>query len=417
VAPFKRFYCCALAATLACNALYSGAAELSLQQALQLALERNPTLQAEGFAVRAAEAELKSSQLSLPWSLGTELENFAGNDSLSGIRGAEATIRLSRTFERAGKREARIAPARIGVSQQQQMAERAQLELASAVRQRYQDVVERQTRLGILQSTRERLQTTRMRVAQWVEVGRSPTSELSLAEIAVIRATLAIDEADRSLTSGKIALSSLWGEVGTDFSTSPAELMNLPALPNLDALVARLPQSFEQQRLALATEQLTAQRRAEMASAKPDVTLSIGARRLEGSNQQALVFSASLPLGAPRRSVLSVERVDAQLAELTARRSAAQLDARQQVLELYQHLAQARLAFETHRDALIGTAESAVQVTRRSYELGRLNFLALAQTEQLLVDLRLAQLDAAARYHRALLDIERLTATSGVPAP
>jgi cobalt-zinc-cadmium efflux system outer membrane protein len=56
-------------------------------------------------------------------------------------------------------------------------------------------------------------------------------------------------------------------------------------------------------------------------------------------------------------------------------------------------------------------------VTRRSYELGRLNFLALAQTEQLLVDLRLAQLDAAARYHRALLDIERLTATSGVPAP
>ena len=57
MAPFKRFYCCALAATLACNALYSGAAELSLQQALQLALERNPTLQAEGFAVRAAEAE------------------------------------------------------------------------------------------------------------------------------------------------------------------------------------------------------------------------------------------------------------------------------------------------------------------------------------------------------------------------
>lgn len=417
VNSLKCFSCWVLAGALSAGISAACASELTLPQALGLALTRSPVLEARGYALQGAEAELKVRELSPPWAVSGEIENVAGSGSLRGLDSAETTVRLGRVIELGGKREARIASGLVEIERQELKAEVARVDVASAVRRRYIDMMERQARLRIAEANVGLLEETRSLVARWVQAGRSSDAELAQAGIAAGRAALARDDAGHELATARLALASLWGELDPDFAVDDAALMSLPAVPGFAELAGRLPASLDQRDLALDAERVAAERRAAVAGGRPDLNLSLGVRRLENIDEQALVLGASLPLGTQRRSALSAAGLDAQLAELRARRNATGLDAHQQLYGLYEELQHARHVVEAHRNDLIGQAGSAASATRRGYESGRLNFYTLAQAEQLLTELRLAELAAAARYHRLLVDIERLTALPGEITP
>ena len=393
------------------------AQSVTLKEAVALALARNPTLQAAGYAIDATESQARLNALAPQWIVGGELENFAGNGALSGVSGAETTLRLSRVIELGGKREARIALGATEVARQRHVAERSRIEIAGEVTRRFIEVVADQERLAIAQQTLQLTEQTRATVSRWVKAGRSPESDLRQAEIAATRASLALDDAQHELASAKLALSSLWGELDPGFTTADGKLETLPEVASLAILVERLPESVDQRAYTFDADALLAGRRAAITGARPDVSVSLGVRQMKTLDAQALVMGVSMPLGSAHRAALGVERYDAELAGVEARRSAARLDARQRLFALYQELQHASHVFETHRDEIIPKAESALALNRRGYELGNFSFLALTQAQQVLVELRAAQVDAAARYHRLLVDIERLTTISGAPIP
>jgi cobalt-zinc-cadmium efflux system outer membrane protein len=79
---------------------------------------------------------------------------------------------------------------------------------------------------------------------------------------------------------------------------------------------------------------------------------------------------------------------------------------------LHQELNAARLRFETLRDDAVPQAELALEQTRNGYTRGRFSFLELGSVQEELLALRAASIDAAADYHRMLVEIERLTGTA-----
>lgn len=402
---------------LGCVASSAFAQELTLDDAVSRAWARNPALQAEGHALTATERQAQLSGLPPSFTVGSEVENFAGGGALSGTSAAETTLRLSRVIELGGKRDARIALGASEIARQRNAIERSRIEIASEVTRRFVEVLARQERLAIARRDRELTGETRSTVARWVDAGRNPESDLLQSDIAVYRADLAVEGAERELGSAKLALSSLWGDLDPRFTAAQGNLAMLPAVVDFPVLAARLPQSADQRAFEFDAETLEAQRRVAAAAARPDLAVSLGARRLESFDDQALVFGIAVPLGMPRRAALGVERVSAELDAVRSRREAARLDAYQRLSALYQELQQARRVFETHRDAMIPKAEAALTLNLQGYERGRFGFLVLTQAQQALVDLRRAQVDAAARYHQLLIDIERLTATSGAATP
>jgi cobalt-zinc-cadmium efflux system outer membrane protein len=54
-------------------------------------------------------------------------------------------------------------------------------------------------------------------------------------------------------------------------------------------------------------------------------------------------------------------------------------------------------------------ANESLALTDRGYRIGRFPYRELALAKNLIVDLELRRLDAAARFHRARIEIERLT--------
>lgn len=385
--------------------------ELTLEQAVAQALAKHPSLPAQAQSVRAAEIHAQALALGPQWTVGGELENVLGTGAVSGISGAETTLRLSRAFEHGDKLAARQRVGAAEIARQNQGIGRLQVAIAAQAAERYIVMVGHQQRLAILRGQLALAEATRALLARWIDAGRSSDAEGLQAQVALIDARLRVENAEHELDSARVALAALWGEVNPEFDAS-GTLATLPAVATLAELEAQLPISVQQRTFAAESDALNAERELASSAAKPDVAISVGVRRLETIDDQALVFGVSMPLGSAPRAALAVARVDAELAALEARQQAAQWDARQQLHGLYQELQRARYVVETHQRETLPAAEAALAATRRGFEMGRFGFLVLNQSQQSLIGLRLTVLEAQQRYHTLLVSIDRMTATN-----
>jgi outer membrane protein, heavy metal efflux system len=410
----RSVWALAVAGAFASSPAVADAASLTLNAAVDRAVASNPALGAERAAIRASEQQARLDRLAPPMTVGGEMENFAGTGGLGGFDDAEFTVRVGKTFELGGKREARQALGSAQVALQGNELERRRLDIVTRTKHRFLEVLAQQARLSLAEQESVLARETRDAVAYRVKRGASPEADLPLAELAVARAELEQEDAAHELESARVALAVLWGERSPSFTHAAGSVDTVPDVPVFDALVQRLESNPDQQLFVLETARLDAQRRAAEASRKPDVTGSLGVRRLEAFDDQALVMSIAMPVGLAQRSDLALARGRAELESLEGRREAAELERYQELFARYQELRHARHEFETLRDRMIPAAVSAVKLAQRGYDEARYSFLQVAAARNVLHSLQKDRIAAATRYHRLLADIERATAVSGV---
>jgi cobalt-zinc-cadmium efflux system outer membrane protein len=406
---------CALALAgvlgLACG--QASAAPLSLEAAIGRVLESNPALRAERSEVQALSQQARLDGLTPAPTLGAEFENFGGTGDVSGLHGAEATLRLGQVVELGGKRDARRERGATIVARQQLEIARKRLDLVAETTKRYIAIAEAQEELALTTRQVALAEKTKTAVQRRVEHGVAPEGEVALAEIAIARSELAREHAEHELASARFALASLWGATESADIDVDASLLTLPDLPDFDALAAHLPATPEAVAFERDSERIEAERRVARAAAKPDLAFTAGVRRLEALDDQALVFSFSMPFGTQERSAFAVARTEAELDAVAARRDAALLEAKQQLFARFQELRHARTEFEALTQTMIPAAERGLALTRKGYDEARYSVLQLTQAEAALLQLQLDRLAAVTRYHTLFADIERSTAAAG----
>lgn len=383
---------------------------LRLEEAVVRALQANPTIQAEAARLEAVRNRANREALPAPYVVGADFENVAGTDGLSGVDSAETTLRLGHVLELGGKRDARRALGTAEINLQRSAEGIARLDITNSTAQRFIQTAVAQEHVEHAQERVRHADRTRREVARWVQAARNPDSDLRAAEITLADAELQHEQALQALQGAKARLAASWGALTPDFDSVAADLDTLPPLADFESLAVRLPQTPQQRLAQLESESIAARRRIAVASGKPDVNVSLGVRRLEATGDQGLVMSFSVPLGSQRRASYSVAEADADLAAIQARAQAAGLEQRQQLFDRYQQMQQARSEVEALRNRMLPKAQEAVSLTRRGFEAGRFSFLALAQAEKTLFDLREREVESAARYYTLMVEVERLTA-------
>ena len=385
---------------------------LRLQEAVSRALGANPALKADAAELDAVRARAEREGLAPQYFVTGELENVAGSGSLSGVHSAETTLRVGRLIELGGKRAARQALGAAEIEQQRTAADATRIDIASRTAARFIEVAVDQQRLEFAAERVRQAERTRREVAGWVSAARNPESDLHAAEIVVANAELDREHAEHELSSARTTLAATWGAVTPDFDTVAADLTDLPQVEPLETLLAKLPDTIDQQSFSREAKLAEARRRIAEAARKPDLNFNVGVRRLEGPNDQGLVMSVSVPLGSRTRAGYSIAEADAQLAAIEARRQAEQFERHQLVFEKYQELGHARTEVESLRGRVVPKAEQALAFTRRGFEAGRFSFLSLSQAQTTLFELRERLVEAYARYHTLLVELDRLTATT-----
>lgn len=415
---FLRFaWVLAVAGVLASSPAVADALSLTMSDAVDRAVAGSPALDADRAALEAAEHQARLDALAPPMTVGGEMENFAGTGGFGGLEGAEFTVRVGKTFELGGKREARQALGASRVAMQGNDLARQRLDVVVRAKHRFLEVVARQARLSLAERESALARETREAVAYRVKRGASPEADLALADLALARAELEQENAGHELESARVALSVLWGERSPSFARASGSVDTIPDVPAFDTLVQRLRSTPDQQLYSLEAARIDAQRRSAQAGRRPDLSGTLGVRRLEGLDDQALVMSFAVPIGLGKRSDLALARGRAEQAGLEARREAFELERYQELYAQYQELSHARHEVEVLRDRMIPGAERALALAQRGYDEARYSFLQVAAARNVLHSLQKDGINAATRYHRVLADIERATAISGVTAP
>jgi cobalt-zinc-cadmium efflux system outer membrane protein len=384
---------------------------LRLEEAFERTLQSHPELQRAALRRSALEAEIDTAALRPPLIVGASLENVLGTGEASGVHGAELSLTLGSTLERPGKRQARIEVARARLATVDLDQEAKRLDVLADVARRYVEAAAAQTEVDAHRANVAQRQATLEAAAKRVKAGASPASVALAAEAALTRAELERDRAQVAARAARRRLSVLWNERDPGFDRVAADLTQVPAIPGFAELAELVDSTPELRRFAGETRLREAQLQLAQAQASVDVTWEAGVRRLQESNDTAVLGSVSIPMGSQARAAPGIRAAQAELEELELARGAS-------ALTLYATLAEAHgraevdaLAVRRADETILPALTRAEKSAAAAYRAGALSYLEWAQLQAEWLAARREQITAARNAHLALIEIQRLTAT------
>ncbi len=376
--------------------------------AVEKTLLHSPALQHFPYQQRAIEADVLQAGLKPNPTFKADLENVFGTGNSRFLSGAELTLSLSQLIEMGDKRQQRInvANARMPALQQQYEVQRLDV-VAQTLRHFYQAL-----RLdAMLDWNQQRID--KEKTALKVIEHRADAGAVGSADVLRMQLRLARSENqqkqlrnERQLAYQKLAAN--W--VGTvDFETLTGDLAMLPVVPETEVL----NQAISQTPTYLQVHALSRLREAQIslaeAQAEADITVGAGIRRMEGVNDNALVFSFSMPLQFNNRNQGNIARANAEYQQ--------ELQAMQlTVTQIEMALAEIRIAMQNNlalsqslKSNLQPIAKALLDSTAEGYELGQYSVLQWVDAQSELFAVERELIEAQTAVHLQMLELERLT--------
>ena len=384
---------------------------LRLAEALRLALTSSPELAPFSLEIRAAEARALQAGLLPNPEAELHVEDVLGTGSFEGGRQAQVTLQLSQLVELGGKRKARIAVAGSGRDVASAEYEVKRIEVLAEATKRFLDVLERQHSLDLVREAVELDRATLDVVRRRITAGAGSLLEEKRAQVTLAQSRVSDEDARHELAVARTTLAAVWGAPKPTFERVEAELFARRPVPEWAKLERNLDGSPEI--LLRTTERRLRDAELRLAEARriPDVTLLAGPRRLEGADEQALVFGLSAPLPLFDRNQGSIAEASTLVEKTGAERRAAEVRLRALLYELWQELTHAGHVLDVLERDLLPAAEATLALSREGFERGRFSHLELLDAGRAFLEARRRRIEAAASFHRFALEIERVTAT------
>jgi len=402
-------WCASLMCGLASVCATADDGGLTLADAINNALTRNPELRASAFRISRAQAELEEARLRPAPELALELENFAGSGDLHGTEALESTLSFTRVLELGGKRSARVEAAELAGDLAALDQRARELDILAEVTRRFLAAAAAAEQLSLAKETEHLAQETLHAIARRVAAARSPLADESRARIAATRANLDVEQATSTSRTRRYALAASWGETEPQFGALRADLFSFESDPGFAALMKRMERNPAFLRFAGEIRFRDAQLRLAQAQNRPDLALTLGLRQLQEGGDTALVAGVSMPLNLPKRNETTLRRARVDLAQAQAEQDAAAVLARTTLFGLYEEMSRSRRRAEALRADALPLARTALEQTQAGFDRGRFAFSELAAARQELLALQSAAIESAATYHELRTEIQRLT--------
>lgn len=399
-------WCCAALALPAQAA--PDKSRLDLRQAFALTLERHPDLRRLPLQRAALAAEADLAAQTPAWVAGASVENALGRGTYRGVDAAELTLSLGSALEPQARRDARVGLVHSRLSGLDIAAEGRRLDLLAEVARRYLDVLALQEEASALTVALAQRRAAAAAARRRVDAGASPASVELGAEAAVARSELELARTQAAADAARRRLALMWG--GDPVGTVEGDLLAVPVTPDFEHLTSLLERTPDLRRFAGEARLREARLQLAQTQARPDLEWQVGLRRLQGSDDWALIGGLSVPLGNRRRAEPGIRAARAELDALALEREAGELDLRATLAEAHGRLEVDALAVRQTTDKVLPALERAEAAAGHAYRAGALSYLEWAQLQAELLSARRDRIAAARDFHRALIEIQRLTA-------
>lgn len=398
------------AIAVSCSAFSVAAAEstLSLSEAVRATLQHNPQLAGYTFKANALAGEKQTAALRPELRVNTDLENVAGSGTFSGTKASELTISLSSAIELGGQRDARID---LVTARQQQLASSQRvvtLDVVTAVTQQFIRLLVAQDELVLQQESHQLLQQTLSSLTRQVQAGGTAETELLRGNAALTRASLALQQARQRVNTERIRLSAFWADTSPDFTAVKGDLYGVPSAVTLPTLLEKLSNNPDLAFLSAEVDVRSAEVRRAQSERRANLEWNAGVRRLQESEDSALVVGLSMPLGTSGRARGAIATATASQQQAEWEKDATRIQLEAVLITAYETHQQAVNEVEALRDQVIPSLKKAMRSTAKAFDQGRYSYLELNLAQNQLLDAQQALVEAAARMQETRIELERL---------
>lgn len=395
---------------------------LRLQDAIKSTLQHNPQLAGYEFRTKALAGEQQTAALKPQLKLSTHLENIAGSGEFKGVDAGELTLSLSSVIELGGQRDARLG---LVTARQQQLASSQRvltLDLLTQVTQQFIAIAAAQEQLKLLQKSQQLAQENVNSLTKQVQVGRTPEAELLRAKASLARALIDVQKTQQQLKSERVKLSAFWAGSQSalgqpTFTQVEANLFSLPPLVPLPTLISKLNENPDLAVLGDEVHLRAAELKQAQAERKSNLEWSAGVRRLQVSDDSALVLGVNMPLDSANRAAGAITTASANQAGAEQEQSATRIKLHTQLISLHGAYEQALAEVNSLRSDVLPLLKQALRATADGFQQGRYSYLELNLAQRELLNEQLALIDSAARAHELSADIERITGAALTSTP
>ena len=247
---------------------------LTLRAAIALALQANPGLSAARHEQAAADGAVVQAGAWPNPTLDTQLEDLRRNNRTT-------TLQLSQPIELGGKRAARVTAAERARDQAASALSARRAELRASAVTAFFDVLTAQERLRLAQDAVGLAQIATRAAANRVAAGKVSPLEETKARVAEAGIRVELLQAEGTLRASRQLLVALWGNPAPRFTQVEGAVDQLPAQAAAPEVARRLPDAPVLRQARLEVERRRALSDLEQAKRIPDVTVSLGVKRVD----------------------------------------------------------------------------------------------------------------------------------------
>ncbi len=388
--------------------------ELSLHQAMGLALRYHPELRVVSYDIRIAEARRLQAGLRPNPDLEIEVEEFGGTAPRNAFDGAESTIRLSQELETRGKRDKRKQVAELDMKLADWDYRSTMLDILAQTRAAFVRAWIAQEQLAVAEDRVRLSQAVFDSIRAMVDSGRQSPADLARAQVVLSEQEMEFRKVREEANLTRTLLSGFWGGGRATFTSVRGDSLRVEPPAEAGSLLSRLSRNPDLQRWATEHQQRRAQLALERAKGTSNFSISGGIKRLEEDDDHAFVVGVSIPLPLSDRNQGGKLEAVHQLARAAEQQRAAELRITQSFHAVYSEWTTSYHQIEQIQSRILPATQQVFDAARMGYEQGKYDYLKLLDAQQSLFETRTNYLESLLAYHLARIEMDRLL---GEPAP
>ncbi len=390
----------ALVAITFLSATAAQAQSLSLEEAIRRSIDHSP----QGAAAVARVEVLEAARAAADTKPAPTIDGTVENIGTGGFSQFQVDATYNQRIERGGKRQARIelAEGDIGIAQAEALIRR--LDLAKQVHELYVEVQAATLELELAKSRVEIAAQLSREVKRRVDDARDPLFAGTRARTQLAEAQVDLDLAEHAVEAAQARLALLTGGAAETISVvTGGFLESQPVAVTADDLASVDLALFEAR-----SRRAGANMRLQESNSRTDPTV-FGGPRIFGNGDVALIGGVSLPLANRALNTANVARAAAEQRQLEADLAVERFKRRQDVALATELVEEARREAEAIQKRVIPGAEQTLREVRAGYNRGGFTFLDVSTAQSALHDARVRFVAALTEYHKAKVDLDRLT--------
>ncbi len=384
---------------------------LGLNEAIILGLENNPNLKAKKLEINAWQALALQASLYPNPEVGVELENFLGSGEFRGFNTSENTFLITQDFVLGGKLSKAEKLQLINSNIVGWELEKERLNLIAKIRKSFTVIssLQYQNDLNkkLLQISKDFMEDLEKRIT----AGKVSPAELSRASLITTSLEIQRQNTEMQLASEYTKLKILLGKPELEFH-AVERIPNLRyKIPRIEELSKFILESPSLAQLKTKIKRMKASIELEESKVIPNLSVSLGMRRINetGDNVFVLGMSLPLPLFDNNRGNIQESIIRSDQAKYNFKGTLNQINSR--LHTLYNNIKAYSIMLRKLEKESIPQARNAFRIISQGNLVGRFTVLDVLDAQRSLFELESQYISAFAEYNKNVIDIERVTLT------